>query len=54
MRIFSKELIEKIKSLPEEKRKKVLDGLVSLYATRLHRASEDLQVNGTPTAEAEI
>ena len=41
MREFSKEIIEKIKSMPEEKKKQVLEGLAKLYAVRPHRASEE-------------
>jgi hypothetical protein len=51
MRIFSKELIERIKSLPDDKREKVLDGLARLYAVRPYRASEEFKENVTPATE---
>ena len=51
MRIFSKELIERIKSLPDEKREKDLDGLARLYAVRPYRASEAFKENGPPATE---
>lgn len=51
MRIFSKELIEKIKALPDDKREKVLDGLAKLYAVRPYRASEEFKVNVSKAPE---
>jgi hypothetical protein len=47
MRAFSKEIIEKIKSLPDDERAKVVDGLIKLYSVRAHRASEDFKENGS-------
>jgi len=51
MRIFNKELIEKIRSLPDEKREIVLDGLARLYAVRPYRASEGLMVKTPPATK---
>jgi hypothetical protein len=42
MRAFSKEIIEKLKSMPADKKEKVLDGLARLYAVRPYRASEGI------------
>lgn len=47
MRAFSKEIIEKIKSMPDDKREMLVDGLAKLYAVRPHRASEDFKENGS-------
>jgi hypothetical protein len=43
MRAFSKEIIEKLKSMPDDKKEKVLDGLARLYAVRPYRASEGIK-----------
>ena len=45
MRAFSKEIIEKIKSMPDDRREMLVDGLARLYAVRPHRASEDINKN---------
>ena len=52
MRTFSKEIIEKIKSLPDDKRAQVLDGLARLYAARPYRASEEFMEKGPPATQA--
>ena len=37
MHVFDRELVEKIKILPLEKRQKVIDGLAKMLAVRPHR-----------------
>jgi hypothetical protein len=54
MRAFSKEIIEKIKSMPDEKRKQVLDGLARLYAVRPHRASEEFIEKDPPATQIAV
>lgn len=54
MRAFSKEIIEKIKSMPDDKREKVLDGLARLYAVRPYRASEEFIDKGPPATQVAV
>jgi len=51
MRAFSKEIIEKIKSMPYDRRKQVLEGLAKLYAGRPYRASDGIKENSPPATE---
>ena len=53
MKAFSKEIINKIKSMPDDKREIVLDGLARLYAVRPHRASEEFKEKGPLATEVE-
>ena len=46
MKAFSKEIIKKIKSMPDDKREIVLDGLARLYAVRPYRVSEEFKEKG--------
>ncbi len=54
MRAFSKEIIEKLKSMPDDKKEKVLDGLARLYAVRPYRASEGIKDKGPPATEVAV
>jgi hypothetical protein len=51
MRAFSKEIIEKIKSMLYDRRKQVLEGLAKLYAVRPYRASEGLIAKTPPATD---
>ena len=51
MRAFSKEIIEKLKSMPNDKKAKVLDGLARLYAVRPYKASDGIKENNPPAAQ---
>ena len=54
MRAFSKEIIEKLKSMPADKKEKVLDGLARLYAVRPYRASEEFIDKGPPAIKIAV
>jgi hypothetical protein len=54
MRAFSKEIIDKIKSMSDDKREKVLEGLAKLYAVRPYRASQGINDNEPPAIEVAV
>ena len=54
MRAFSKEIIEKLKSMPDHKREKVLDGVAKLYAVRPYRASEGIKEKVPPATQVAV
>ena len=54
MRAFSKEIIEKLKSMPDDKKEKILDGLARLYAVRPYRASEEIKDKGPPATPVAV
>ena len=54
MRAISKEIIEKIKSMPYDRRKQVLEGVAKLYAVRPYRASEGIKENDPPASQVAV
>jgi len=54
MKAFSKEIVEKIKSMPDDRKKQVLEGLAKLDSIRPYRASEEFMDNSPPVTEVAI
>jgi hypothetical protein len=48
MRALSKDIIEKIESMSDDKKDMILDGLAKLYAVRPYRASQGINDNDPP------